>query len=75
MLSSPAGIDCTSDCSASFPPGTVVELTPTADPNNRFQNWTAACGGTGPCAVTLNEATTVGVVWADDDTLFIDGWE
>ena len=32
VISTPAGIDCPGRCTASFPVGTAVELTPAAEP-------------------------------------------
>ncbi len=75
VTSNPAGIDCTSNCSASFPPATTVDLTAIADVGNTFQNWTGACGGTGTCSVTLDQAASVGAVFNDDDGLFVDSFE
>jgi hypothetical protein len=75
VTSSPAGIDCTNDCSADFPPATAVDLTASADAGSTFQNWTGACSGTGTCSVTMSAATTVGVVWIDNESIFIDGME
>jgi Fe-S cluster biogenesis protein NfuA len=75
VTSTPAGINCTSDCSASFPPATTIDLTATPDAGSTFQNWTGACSGTGTCRVTMSAATTVGVVWIDDESIFIDGME
>lgn len=53
VTSSPAGIDCTGECVASFNMGTVVTLTPQADAGQRFFGW----GGDGDCSdgvVTLS---------------------
>jgi len=75
VTSTPAGIDCTSNCSASFPPSTTVELAATPDVGNTFQNWTGACGGTSTCSVDVEEATSLGAVFIDEDALFIDSFE
>ncbi|MEM7053371.1 MAG: hypothetical protein AAF446_02370, partial [Pseudomonadota bacterium] len=75
VTSTPAGIDCTSDCSASFAVGSVVNLTAIPNADNVFQNWTGACSGSANCSVTMNEANTIGVIWANDETIFIDGME
>jgi hypothetical protein len=60
VVSSPAGIDCGSTCSADFTSGTTVALTATPDSGWTFQGWTGACTGTGPCTVTMDTAKTVG---------------
>jgi hypothetical protein len=60
VTSSPAGIDCGSDCSEAFAPGAVVSLSATAAPGNVFEAWTGACVGLGnPCAVTMDSAKNV----------------
>jgi hypothetical protein len=60
VSSSPAGIECGSDCSESFHAGTKVTLTPTAALNSSFVGWRAGeCSGTGPCELTMNDAKSV----------------
>lgn len=60
VTSSPAGIDCGSDCSEAFPPGAAVSLSATAVAGNVFDGWTGACTGLGnPCAVTMDSAKNV----------------
>ena len=60
MTSSPAGIDCGSTCSASFPPGTGITLT--AAPTRARPSPAGPaedCSGTGTCTLTLNSNTSV----------------
>ena len=60
VTSAPAGITCGSDCTESYPSGTVVTLTATADASANFAGWGGACTGTAPtCAVTLDQARSV----------------
>ncbi|HEX5762693.1 MAG TPA: IPT/TIG domain-containing protein, partial [Solirubrobacterales bacterium] len=60
IVSSPAGIDCTSgNCTAKFPDGTKVTLTATPDAGSDFVGWSGACSGTGACEITLTEARAV----------------
>ena len=64
VTSSPDGIDCGSDCSASFPAGTVVTLTAVASTSpaseeSVFAGWSGACSGTDTCTVTMDSARSV----------------
>jgi hypothetical protein len=56
VTSSPAGIKCGSDCSASYTAGTVVTLT--ATPNKKLLGWDA-CSGTETCTVTMDAERSV----------------
>src|SRR5204863_3009536 len=43
-----------------YDPGTVVLVTPTANPGYQFQYWSGACSGSSPgCFVTVNAPTSV----------------
>src|SRR5881296_3691759 len=53
VSSNPSGIDCGSDCSETYAPGTAVTLTAAPAAGSTFGGWTGACTGTGPCSVTL----------------------
>lgn len=59
VVSLPAGIDCVTTCSATFPSGTPVTLTAMPDAVSTFTGWSGACSGTGSCTVVLNGNTTV----------------
>lgn len=60
ITSSPAGIDCGSDCSETFPVGTDVVLTATSPRFNAFTGWSGGgCSGTGPCTVHIGADTPV----------------
>jgi len=60
VTSSPAGIDCGSDCSESYTSGTVVTLSAVADTGSTFAGWAGGgCSGSGTCQVTIDVATSV----------------
>jgi Divergent InlB B-repeat domain len=54
VVSSPAGIDCTSTtCSALFADGTAVSLAATSAPGAKFAGWGVGCSGPGACSLTM----------------------
>jgi hypothetical protein len=53
-----SAINCGSTCSAQFPIGSVVTLTPTPLAGSRFSMWGPGCSGN-PCSITINGNTTV----------------
>ncbi len=59
VTSTPAAIDCGSNCSADIAAGTSVTLTATPAAGSTFTGFTGACTGTGPCTVTLDQARSV----------------
>ncbi len=59
VISAPAGINCGSICSAQFPAGSTVSLTPSAASGSVFAGWSGDCSGTGACTVTMNAARSV----------------
>src|SRR5262249_11377289 len=64
--SSPAGIDCPTDCTASFAPGSTVPLTASMD-QWAGVTWSGDCAGTDPngCTVTMDQPHTVTATFAD----------
>jgi Divergent InlB B-repeat domain len=61
VVSSPAGINCTANCAAVFPANALVTLTATPATGQSFAGWSGACtGSANSCAVTLDQARTVG---------------
>jgi parallel beta-helix repeat protein len=60
VTSSPAGIDCGTDCSENYSYGTVVTLTATTALGSTFNGWDG-CGSTSgnTCTVTMNANKTV----------------
>jgi len=60
VSSSPAGINCGTDCTETYAHGTTVALTATPSGTATFTGWSGGgCVGIGGCAVTLAAATTV----------------
>ncbi len=59
VTSSPAGINCGSDCTEVYTAGTVVTLTATPDSSSTFGGWSGACTGTGTCTITMDAAKSV----------------
>jgi len=60
VTSAPTGINCSKGtCTAAFPAGTKVMLTPKAASNFAFIAWTGGCTGTAACAITLNSNQSV----------------
>jgi hypothetical protein len=58
VTSSPAGIDCGSECQYKFNPNERVTLSAEAAPGSTFEGWSGdSCSGTGPCAMTIDEGT------------------
>lgn len=59
VTSSPAGINCGSDCSGTYNQNALVTLTATPDAGSTFDGWSGACTGTGQCTVTMDTAKDV----------------
>lgn len=60
VTSNPPGINCGSECKASFADGAIVTLAASADAASTFTGWSGGgCSGTDPCTITLNNNTTL----------------
>ena len=67
--SSPAGINCGTACSYTYPAGAAVTLAATPASESIFSGWTSGgCGGTGPCTLTGNGSVTVTATFATPTT-------
>lgn len=64
ITSAPGPISCGSICLASFPFGTVVQLTAAPAAGSRFAGWSGACAGTTTCAVTMSANQAVAAAFA-----------
>jgi hypothetical protein len=63
VTSSPAGINCGASCSASYPTGTVVTLTATAQAGSVFAGWRGDCGDISPCQRMVKAPVTLTAVF------------
>ena len=69
VTSKPSGLNCSGGtCTASFPQGTIVTLTPATQSGTVFEGWNGVCSGTSNCAVTLTSAQTVTAVFATENS-------
>jgi len=59
VTSSPAGINCPTTCSYTFPPNTPVTLSETPGNNDAFMSWAGACSGSANCSVTLDASMSI----------------
>ena len=60
VSSAPAGVDCGSTCTASFPVGSIVELAVAPDSASAFVGWSGGCAGSSPaCQVTVSQPIEV----------------
>jgi len=60
VTSSPEGIACNTNCTATFPTGEQITLTPKGDQYSSFIGWSNTdCTGTGNCVMTLNTDSSV----------------
>jgi len=67
--SSPAGINCGTACSYTYPAGAAVTLAATPASGSFFKGWTSGgCGGTDPCTLTGNGSVTVTATFAAPST-------
>jgi len=59
VSSVPAGLTCSTVCTASFATGTSVTLSATPGAGSVFVGWGGACSGSGACTVVLDQARSV----------------
>ncbi len=73
ITSTPAGIECPGTCSASFPVGTQVTLTATAQAGSTFVGWSEGCTGTVSCTISLPRGASTTATFTGSGTP--PGWE
>jgi hypothetical protein len=59
VTSTPEGIDCGDTCRYAFVRGSELDVRAAAAPGSRFAGWQGPCTGTGVCAFTIRQATTL----------------
>jgi hypothetical protein len=65
VVSSPAGVNCGSDCSETYSAAATVTLTASAAAGSTFTGWTGGgCSGTGPCVLGGSGAVSVTAAFA-----------
>ncbi|MCC6993022.1 MAG: hypothetical protein IT370_00195 [Deltaproteobacteria bacterium] len=65
VVSSPAGINCGSTCSATYGWGSTVTLTASPLTGSQFVGWSGACSGTAPtCAMWMTASRSVTATFA-----------
>jgi uncharacterized repeat protein (TIGR02543 family) len=70
VISSPAGINCGTSCSASYANGASVTLTASAATGYSFSGWSGACSGTSAsCTVSMTAARSVTVTFSQNVAL------
>jgi List-Bact-rpt repeat protein/fibronectin type III domain protein len=69
VTSKPSGLTCSvGTCTASFPEGTTVTLTPATQSGSVFKGWNGVCSGTSNCAVTLSSSQAVTALFATENS-------
>jgi hypothetical protein len=59
VASTPAGLNCNTDCTVHFPTNMDVTLTATAATGSVFAGWGGACSGAASCVVNMSAARSV----------------
>ena len=75
IVSMPAGIDCPGNCEFVADPGASIRLMPELPSASPFLQWSGDCEGSGACTVIMNEDRTVTATFAQNDLVFVSGFE
>jgi len=59
VTSNPSGINCGTDCSENYTPGTSVTLTASPAAGSTFAGWSGACSGIGICTLSMSANQSV----------------
>jgi hypothetical protein len=70
VTSTPAGINCGTECSHEFEENEKVTLEETPAEGSEFAGWSGACSGTGSCEVTMSAAQEVGAEFTSEAATF-----
>lgn len=70
IRSDPYALDCPSECTRAFDPGTTLMLTAHPTPGFKFARWTGPCAGqSNPCTVQITPGIAeVSAIWAGEYT-------
>jgi hypothetical protein len=72
VTSSPAGIDCGTDCNETYEFGTGVTLTAHPSSGATFAGWSGACtGSSSTCTLTMNAAKSVTATFTNQPVLTV----
>ena len=72
VTSTPAGIDCGTDCTESYAWERSVELRATPATGSLFGGWSGACTGTGTCTVAVQDVRAVTATFHASMTLRVE---
>ncbi|MCI5123290.1 MAG: hypothetical protein D3925_02130, partial [Candidatus Electrothrix sp. AR5] len=75
VSSTPDGINCGTDCLASYPTDTSVTLTATAHAGSVFRGWGGDCSGADEtCVVSMDKVKNVSAVFGDENARSFKVW-
>lgn len=70
VTSSPAGINCGTDCSETYAVGASVTLSALPGTGYIFNGWSGACSGVGGCSLAMNASKSVTALFSRPDEGF-----